>query len=59
MAGPTPAEVHVRMMREYFDSRVRNLEEEVRRAEYRLGEAREAQGMFEAKAKLADKVGSV
>jgi len=53
---PTVAESHVRMMRDYLDSRVRQLEQELSRAEYRLEEARESQSMFEAKARMAEKV---
>lgn len=50
------AEAHIRMTREYLEHRVRQLEQERERAEYRLEEAQTALSMFNAKGDMAPKV---
>lgn len=47
---------HIRMMREWYEHRIRQLEDDVRKAEIRLEEAREAFGVFEAKGLMAEKL---
>ena len=47
---------HTRMMREWHEHRIRQLEDDVRKSEIRLEEAREAFGVFEAKGVMAERL---
>lgn len=47
---------HIRLLGEWYELRIRSLQDEVRKAETKLEEAQEARNAFEAKGLMADKM---